>query len=284
MALLSEVVREMRGYKADSGFAGRTQIGVPNLTPEFRIKEVIRTTYEKVGLEHIEAVRSLPTRLAIGGLPSVLLAKLKPLLKYTQLTKDEYLHQQDDRADFVYFPETAVISEFQMLADGRTIEVAVTGSEGAVGISAVWSSSPAVNCAQVCVSGTAYKIEVDVLERELSYSRPLQRWLHDQINAYIKQISQKVICNTHHAVEERFCTWLLMLHDRSGKTRFNLTQEYIAGVLGVYRPSVTCMAKALREKNVIDYVRGQIFITDKNKLKKMSCACYTELPTNRNVS
>lgn len=272
----------MEGFKADSGFARRTaEIGVPTLAPEFRIDDVIRTTYDNLSLEQREPVRSLPPRIGIGGLPSVLLSKIRPLLKYTQVVKDDYLFQQDDRIDFVYFPETAVISEFQMLADGRTIEVAVTGSEGAVGISSVWSTSPAVNCAQVCVGGNAYKIEADVLERELTYSRPLQRWLHDQINSYIKQISQKVICNTHHAVEERFCTWLLMLQDRSKKSKFNLTQEYIAGVLGVYRPSVTCMAKALREKEAIDYVRGQIFITDRNKLKKMSCACYTELPFGR---
>lgn len=271
----------MEGYKADSGFARRTAgTDISTLAPEFRINDVIRTTYEKVGIESFEAVRTLPARSSIGSLPNVLLSKIKPLLKYVQVTKDEFLFQQGSRVEFVYLPETAVISESQMLPDGRTIEVAVTGAESAVGISSVWSTLPAVNSAQVCVGGTAYRIEIDVLERELSYSRPLQRWLHDQINSYIKQLSQKVICNTHHAVEERFCTWLLMLHDRSGKSRFNLTQEYIAGVLGVYRPSVTCMAKALREKNAIDYVRGQIFITDKHKLKKMSCACYNELPVH----
>ena len=272
----------MEGYKAESGYARRvTQVQVPNLAPEFRIEEVIRhTTYETLSVEHLDTVRTMPSRIVVGGLPSSLMSKIRPLLKLTSLTKDDYLYQQDDRVDFIYFPETAVISEFQMLADGRTIEVAVTGGEGAVGISSVWSTSPAVNCAQVCVAGTAYKVETDVLEREIAYSRPLQRWLHDQINSYIKQISQKVICNTHHAVEERFCTWLLMLQDRSKKNKFNLTQEYIAGVLGVYRPSVTCMAKSLREKNAIDYVRGQIFISDRQKLKKMSCACYTELPTN----
>jgi len=275
----------MEGYKAESGYAIRTaQVDVSNLAPEFRIDEVIRhTTYDSLSVEHLDAVRMTPSKISVGGLPSSLMSKVRPLLKLTVLTKDDYLYQQDDRVDFVYFPETAVISEFQMLADGRTIEVAVTGGEGAVGISSVWSTSPAVNCAQVCVAGTAYKIETDVLEREIAYSRPLQRWLHDQINSYIKQISQKVICNTHHAVEERFCTWLLMLQDRSRKNKFNLTQEYIAGVLGVYRPSVTCMAKSLREKNAIDYVRGQIFISDRQKLKKMSCACYTELPTNGKI-
>lgn len=275
----------MEGFKANSGFAARraAERDVSVSAPEFRINEVIRTTYENLGLEQMEPVRAMPPRVGIGGLPSVLLTKLKPLLKHTQLAKDDYLFQQDDRVDFIFFPESAVVSEFQMLADGRTIEVAVTGSESAVGISSVWSTSPAVNCAQVCVAGTAFKIEAEILERELTYTRPLQRWLHDQINLYIKQISQKVICNTHHAVEERFCTWLLMLQDRSRKNRFSLTQEYIAGVLGVYRPSVTYMAKALREKNAIDYVRGQITITDRQKLKKMSCACYTEVPMLRSV-
>jgi CRP-like cAMP-binding protein len=273
----------MEGYEADSGFARRSaQVEITSLAPEYRIDEVIRNTYETFGLEQLDTIRSIPSKILVGGLSNAMLNKIRPLLKITLLSKDDFLYQQDDRVDFVYFPETAVISEFQMLADGRTIEVAVTGTEGAVGISSVWSTSPAVNCAQVCVGGTAYKIETDVLERELTYSKPLQRWLHNQINSYIKQISQKVICNTHHAVEERFCTWLLMLQDRSKKDRFNLTQEYIAGVLGVYRPSVTCMAKSLREKNVIDYVRGQIFISDRHKLKKMSCACYAELPSNGN--
>lgn len=272
----------MEGFETGSGAARQAvKVDVHALEPGSPIDEVIRTAYENIGLEQLDPVRSLVPRVGIGGLSPVLFNKIRPLLKHTHLAKDEFLYQQDDSVEFVYFPENAVISEFQMLSDGRTIEVAVTGSESAVGIAAVWSTSTAVNCAQVCVGGDAYKIETELLERELSYSRPLQRWLHDQISAYIKQISQKVICNTHHAVEERFCTWLLMLQDRSRKGKFNLTQEYIAGVLGVYRPSVTCMAKSLREKNVIDYVRGQIFITDRSKLKKMSCSCYSELPARR---
>lgn len=269
----------MKGLKADAGFTRRTnQINSSGLTTDFRMKEVIRTTYKNISLEPL---RTISLAAGIGGLSSVLVGKLRPMLKPAMLTKDEYLFHQDDAVEHIYFPETAVVSEFQMLADGRTIEVAVTGREGVVGVTTVWSGSSAVNSAQVCVGGSAFKIEAEMLERELTYSRPLQRWLHDQINNYVKQISQKVICNTHHAVEERFCTWLLMLQDRSNRDRFNLTQEYIAGVLGVYRPSVTFMAKALREKNAIDYVRGQIFIADRRVLKKMCCACYSEIASKK---
>ncbi|HTH38383.1 MAG TPA: hypothetical protein VL572_10465, partial [Pyrinomonadaceae bacterium] len=84
MALYREVVRKMDGFKADSGFAKRTaQIEVPNLAPEFRINEVIRTTYENLGVEQLELVRTVPARISVGGLPRVLMSKLRPLLKYT---------------------------------------------------------------------------------------------------------------------------------------------------------------------------------------------------------
>ncbi len=271
----------MESYKIDSGIARRPiPIEIPGLSPEFRIVEAKRKTYESLEEQRFDTRLKDTPLVVAGGLSVGLFNKLRPFLKQMPLSKDEYLYQQDGQIDFIYFPETAVISEFQTLADGRTIEVAVTGGEGAVGVSSVWSSSQAVNCAQVWVAGSAYKIESQVLEKEIDSSRLLQTWLHNQINSYIKQISQKVICNTHHAVEERFCTWLLMLQDRSKKSKFNLTQEYIAGVLGVYRPSVTCMAKSLREKKAIDYVRGQIFISDRQKLKKISCSCYSELEPN----
>src|SRR5688572_10380603 len=62
------------------------------------------------------------------------LIRLRPFLKRVNLTKDQYLYQQDDKIDNIYFPETAVVSEFQILEDGRTIEVGIIGSEGGVGI------------------------------------------------------------------------------------------------------------------------------------------------------
>jgi len=85
-----------------------------------------------------------------------------------------------------------------------------------------------------------------------------------------------VACNAHHSVEERFSTWLLMLQDRCPVHRLKLTQEHIARVLGVYRPSVTCIAQEMRERRLIDYVRGNIVIADREGLKKRSCSCYTD--------
>ena len=97
------------------------------------------------------------------------------------------------------------------------------------------------------------------------------------LDIYIRQISQKAICNMYHSVKERLCTWLLMVQDRCGKTTLNLTHEQIARILGVYRPSITCIAQDLRGSKLINYSRGGIAIVDRRRIELAACNCYAEL-------
>ena len=205
--------------------------------------------------------------------------RLRQFIKRVGLVKDQYLYQQDDRMGTIYFPESAVISEFQILEDGRTIEVGIIGSEGAVGIPSAFNSCQAANCTQVCVPGTALAIGRDVFEREVVSDPRLQLVLHNYINAQIKQLSQRVVCNTFHSVEQRFCTWLLTLQSRSHRERFRLTHEHVARVLGVHRPSVTCIAQSLRDKKLIDYGRARLVICNKAGLEKLACRCSADIHT-----
>lgn len=205
------------------------------------------------------------------------LMRLRPFLKRVNFTKDQYLYQQDDKIDNIYFPETSVISEFQILEDGRMIEVGIIGSEGAVGIASAFHSCRAANCMQVCVAGTALVIGRDLFEREVHADPRLQITLHNYINTQIRQLSQRVVCNTFHSVEQRFCSWLLTLQGRSQRDRFRITHEHVARVLGVHRPSVTCIAQSLREKHFIDYGRARLVIADKDGIESLACGCGAEL-------
>ncbi|HKP70918.1 MAG TPA: Crp/Fnr family transcriptional regulator [Pyrinomonadaceae bacterium] len=206
--------------------------------------------------------------------------RLRQFIKRVSLIKDQYVYQQDDRMGVIYFPESAVMSEFQILEDGRTIEVGLIGSEGAVGIPSAFNSVRAANCTQVCVPGTALAVGRDVFEREVISDPRLQLVLHSYLNAQIKQLSQRVVCNTFHSVEQRFCTWLLTLQNRSHRERFRLTHEHVARVLGVHRPSVTCIAQTLRDKKLIDYGRARLVICDPVGLEKLACRCSAELQTS----
>ena len=222
-----------------------------------------------------EGVNVLPGRQSVACLPPILFGKLRPLMTPREFTRDSVLYRQEDRVASVFFPDTAVISEFQTLADGRTIEIALTGIEGVVGIESIGNDCTAANAAVVSVAGTGFSMSCERLEREIGFSRPLQRWHLGLVNTHIKHISSRVICNTHHGVEERFCTWLLMLSDRTGQLSFCLTQEFIAGVLGIYRPNLTTMARSIRDRGAIDYSRGHMHIVDKSMLSELSCTCYT---------
>jgi CRP-like cAMP-binding protein len=158
------------------------------------------------------------------------------------------------------------------------VEIAVTGREGAVGLSSLFSDShTAPNCTQVSQAGTALRLDFETFEKLIRSDDTLRTSLSQFVDLYIRQISQKAICNMYHSVKERLCTWLLMVQDRSGRSMLNLTHEQIARTLGVYRPSITCIAQELRSNGLIDYSRGGISIVDREKVEQAACTCYFEV-------
>jgi CRP-like cAMP-binding protein len=216
--------------------------------------------------------------LILKALPAETAAMLEPFMKTVSLTKEQFLYQEGGRLDYLYFPVTAVVSEFKILEDGRMVEIAVTGREGAIGLSSMYSASHlAPNCTQVTQAGTAKRIDAVNFEKILRSNDRLRESLSRFVDLYIRQISQKAICNMYHSVRERLCTWLLMVQDRCGRSTLNLTHEQIARTLGVYRPSITCIAQELREKGLIDYSRGGISICDRDSVEEAACTCYLEL-------
>ena len=237
--------------------------------------------YEDVLTETPKATNNFPigsANLILSTLPPEMNRTLRPSLKPVVLTKEQFLYQEEDRLDFIYFPETAVLSDFKILEDGRMVEIAVTGKEGAIGLSSVFSDSRFVSSGtQVSQAGTAQRVDVETFDRLLRSNEKIRTELSHVVDVYIRQISQKAICNMYHAVKERLCTWLLMMQDRCGKKILNLTHEQIARSLGVYRPSITCIAQELRQNKLISYWRGGILIRDRRRVEQSACSCYMEI-------
>jgi CRP-like cAMP-binding protein len=219
-----------------------------------------------------------PANLILNAIPADIRRLLEPSLRTVSLAKEQFLYQEEDRLNYIYFPETAVISEFKILEDGRMVEIAVTGKEGAIGLPMLISDSHiAASCAQVSQAGMAKRLDAETFEKVLRSNERLRMRMSHFLDIYIRQISQKAICNMYHSVKERLCTWLLMVQDRCGKTTLNLTHEQIARILGVYRPSITCIAQELRDKKLINYSRGGISIVDRKRIEQAACHCYAEL-------
>lgn len=220
----------------------------------------------------------LQTRNAVlNALPAKMQKALWPQLRQIQVEREQFIFQQDDELEFLYFPVTAVLSELHMLDDGRMVEVAISGRNGCVGLASVYEPSRISNCVQVTQAGSLLRIESCLLRKECRNDPHLPRLLHSSLAEYIRQISLRAVCNMYHTVEERLCTWLLLIRDLGGLSRLKLTHEQIARALGVYRPSVTSIALEMRKRKLIDYSRGGISITDRAGLEAAACDCYQEI-------
>ena len=153
-------------------------------------------------------------------------------------------------------------------------ETATVGPEGFIGFEALLGSRIASQRVLVQVEGTASRLPIQTLADAAQESASLRGLLLGYVRYFLIQVLQSVACNGLHSVQERFARWLLMAHDRAGTDSFRLTQEFLADLLGIHRPSVTIVARTLQSAGLISYSRGLITITDRKGLEEATCECY----------
>jgi CRP-like cAMP-binding protein len=219
----------------------------------------------------------LLTNKLLTELPGEDFARLLPHLEPVSFSCDEHLYDFGETVKDVYFPEGAVVSHLYILADGSTTEAAMIGREGLTGLSSIFASPAQTHWTIAVIPGTALRVSAEVLKEEFARGGAMQRLLLAYASTHIEQLSQRAICNGRHTVEERVCSWLLMIHDRAGDNQLPLTHERIAHHLGTRRSGVTEVAISLRDREIISYSRGQICITDRPRLETTACECYRTL-------
>jgi CRP-like cAMP-binding protein len=94
------------------------------------------------------------------------------------------------------------------------------------------------------------------------------------VQAFLEQVLVSVACNGRHSLKERLARWLLMMRDRSDVDVMPITQDLLAELLGVQRPSLTHAVAELEQDGLILRARGQIKILDRQRLIEASCECY----------
>jgi CRP-like cAMP-binding protein len=219
----------------------------------------------------------LLTNKLLASLPGAEFARLLPHLEPVSLTSGQALYKFGAEVDFVYFPETAIISHLYFLEDGSTTGAAIVGKEGIIGLSALLGSRPPSYWTHVTVGGSAIRVLMDTIKQEFARGAALQNLLLSYTSTRLVQLSQRAVCNVRHTVEERLATWLLMIDDRTSDEQLPLTHEEIAHHLGARRAGITTACNALRDSEIIDYHRGLIRILDRQRLEESACECYGTL-------
>ncbi len=210
----------------------------------------------------------------LSALPSEDRALLAPHLSTVDLDKGRLLYEPGDLIDQVYFPNDCVISLMTLMESGAAIESATIGREGALGLMVAVAPRQSLSRAIVQAPGSALRIAAAPLHDAWKRSAALRDLVDRHNEALFGHAIQSVACNALHAVEARFCRWLLGCHDRIDSNTVNLTQEFLADMLGVQRTTVTAVAGSLQSKGLIRYRRGVVDILDRDGLEAMACECY----------
>jgi CRP-like cAMP-binding protein len=199
---------------------------------------------------------------------------LRPHLTPIELIRGTCVFQAGKPASHVWFPYSGVISVVVGDGDGQTVEVAAVGREGMTGVSLVLGGETMTNEAVVQVGGRGARIEARAFCAVLAAAPALRGIMLRYVLAVYAEISQSAACNQLHAIESRCARRLLTTHNRVDGNAFVLTQEHLAMMLGVTRPSVSGAAGALKKAGLINYSRGIVSILDRPGLENAACECY----------
>lgn len=210
----------------------------------------------------------------LAALPNGVLAQLLPKLKRVPLVNRQVLYEPDSLMEAVYFPEAGMVSLITNLDDGVQAEVGIIGREGMLGTPLISGVATAFTEAMVQLPGSALRMDARAFRQELDANGPLRALLFRYNEALQAQVSQTAACNGRHGLEQRLARWLRMALDRIDGDDLPLTQDFMAMMLGVHRPSITVTAGILQRAGLIRYAGGLISVIDRSGLEAASCECY----------
>jgi CRP-like cAMP-binding protein len=201
-------------------------------------------------------------------------ADIERVAQVIEHKRGDEMYREGQVIDELIFPIEGLISLTIDTSDGQTVEVAIIGSEGMVGVSRYLGNLTADSNAVMQVAGWAAHIKAEEVIRWASEPGPLRRAIDTFLRSLLVEISQSAVCNQLHSVEQRTSRWLLHASDRAGTTNLSLTHEFLAQMLAVRRSSVTTVVGIFTRAGLTSTQRGLISIADREGLRAFACECY----------
>src|ERR1700722_15785720 len=222
----------------------------------------------------MSATSSWPRNRLLLALPSSNLKRLMPELEQIRCQRSQILMDADSSLDHVYFPDSGVVSVLAVYADGSIIEMATIGREGCTSVQAILGAKRSSVRLLVQIPGGTAKMSRAAFTRAMGSMPSFRTLMYAYVQAFLEQVLVSVACNGAHSLKQRLGRWLLMMRDRSDDDVLQITQNLLAEMLGVQRPSITNAARELESAGLIARGRRQVTILDRRRLVEASCECY----------
>jgi CRP-like cAMP-binding protein len=215
--------------------------------------------------------------LFLAALPPRDLALLGPALQFVELQQGDVLSESGKHVSEVMFIDAGMVSVLTTMRDGSAIEIATLGRESIIGELSAIGDHRSNARAIVQITGSGWKIRASDFRVAVDKSRTLRNLVLLSSELTMAQTQQIAACNALHSAEARLCRWILQVRDRIDGNVIALTQDFLAQMLAVRRPTVTLIAQKLQNAGLIRYRRGRIAVTDHEGLEKLACECVGEI-------
>ena len=234
----------------------------------------LQTDRTRRRLEPMGDPSNRPRNRLLLALPSSDLKRLMPELEHIRCQREQVLMDADSSLDHVFFPDSGVISVVAVYEDGSIIEMATIGREGCTAVQATLGAKNSSVRFLVQIPGGATKMRRSTFTRAMGSMPRFRSLMYAYVQAFLEQVLVSVACNGAHSLKERLARWLLMMRDRDDDDTLQITQNLLAEMLGVQRPSISNAAGELERAGLITRGRGQVTILDRQGLEGASCECY----------
>jgi CRP-like cAMP-binding protein len=203
--------------------------------------------------------------------------RLLAFSRIVRLAPRETLYAPGEALRHVYFPAGCVAAACASDGDGASVETALVGREGLVGLGAVLGERRATELACAVLPGDAVRVEAAALRTLFAESALWRRLVLRFYGAHVRQISRRAVCNTRHHLNERLATWLLALCQRADADDLQVTQETAARQLGVRRAGVNECVAYLEGRGAVEHRRGRLRVLSREALADAACSCHAPL-------
>lgn len=213
------------------------------------------------------------SNILLGSLPEDEFARIAPALEPVILPRPTELEAPDTEIEYVYFPTSGIASIVAIGADGETVDTTMIGREGMTGLPVFLGTNQMPVRTIVQIPLTGFRLRANALREELGRGGRLLNLLQRYTQVVMVSMAQLILCNRAHRLDQRAARWLLQVDERVDETPFEVTQEFLAEMIGVQRPSLSLAVQQFKGDGLITSSRGRVKIADRDGLLARACGC-----------
>jgi CRP-like cAMP-binding protein len=213
------------------------------------------------------------SNVLLGSLPDDEFARIAPDLEAVILPRSTELEASGAEIEYVYFPTSGIASIVAIGMDGETVDTTMIGREGMTGLAVFLGTNQMPVQTMVQIPLTGFRLPADALRAEVGRNGRLVNLLLRYTQVVMVSMAQLILCNRAHRLDQRAARWLLQVDERVDEAPFEVTQEFLAEMIGVQRPSLSLAMQQFKGDGLITSTRGRVTIADRDGLLARACGC-----------